>query len=77
VQWVEITTGLVDRDAHDQWIKRMDVELRGSDLDESPFAYKRIESVLEAHAGTIKILHTLKPIGVCMADSRNYDPYKD
>ncbi len=72
-----IREGLVKQDEHDAWIKRKGVEVRGGDLDESPYAYKRIESVLEAHAGTIKILHTLQPIGVCMADGREWDPYKD
>ena len=33
--------------------------------------------VLKAHSGTIKILHTLTPIGVCMADDRVKEPYKD
>lgn len=69
--------GLVDPQLHREWIKRAGVELRGGDLDESPYAYKRIENVLKAHVGTIKILHTLTPIGVCMADSREIDPYKD
>jgi tRNA-splicing ligase RtcB len=40
-------------------------------------AYKRIDAVLLAHAGTVKVLHTLKPIGVCMAGERERDPYKD
>jgi len=73
----KLTEGLVKREEHDAWIKRVGVEVRGSDLDESPYAYKRIEEVLKAHEGTIKILHTLTPIGVCMADDRTYDPYKD
>jgi tRNA-splicing ligase RtcB len=55
----------------------MGVEVRGGDLDESPLAYKRIEKILEYHKDTIKILHTLRPIGVCMADGREFDPYKD
>lgn len=69
--------GLVNRDEHDQWMYHAGVELRGSGLDESPYAYKRIEKVLDAHKNTIKILHTLRPIGVCMADDRMFDPYKD
>ena len=72
-----LTEGLVKRDEHDAWIKRVGVEVRGSDLDESPFAYKRIEEVLKAHEGTIKILHTLTPIGVAMCPGNCYDPYKD
>ena len=72
-----IREGLVNREEHEAWMRRAGVELRGGDLDESPFAYKRIESVLAAHGGTIKILERLSPIGVCMADSREKDPYKD
>lgn len=73
----QLTEGLVKRDAHDAYIRNAGVEIRGGGLDESPYAYKRIESVLDAHKDTIKILHTLKPIGVCMASEREYDPYKD
>ncbi|MFI0477795.1 MAG: RtcB family protein [Candidatus Rhabdochlamydia sp.] len=71
----QLTCGAVDRTSHDAWMKG--IELRGGGLDESPFAYKRIESVLDAHKDTINILHTLTPIGVCMADEREFDPYKD
>jgi tRNA-splicing ligase RtcB len=39
-------------------------------LDESPHCYKDLQGVLDAHAGTIKILHTLRPIGVAMAPTR-------
>jgi len=69
--------GLVNKGAHDEWIKNVGVEVRGGGLDESPYAYKRIGDVLSAHASTIKILHHLKPIGVCMADEREHDPYRD
>lgn len=68
---------LVNKQDHDAWIKRVGVEVRGGGLDESPFAYKRIEQVLEAHRDTITVLHILKPIGVAMADDRTNDPYKD
>lgn len=73
----QLTEGMVRKSDHDEWIKRIGVEVRGGDLDESPYAYKRIEQVLDAHKDTIKILHTLTPIGVCMADDRTFDPYKD
>lgn len=73
----QLTEGLVKREEHQAWIKRIGVEVRGGDLDESPYAYKRIDDVLKSHASTIKILHTLTPIGVCMADDRTFDPYKD
>lgn len=74
----QLTEGKVKKETHDQWMSNARVELRGGGLDESPYAYKRIEDVLAAHEGTIKILHTLTPIGVAMADERDgYDPYKD
>lgn len=72
-----VREGLVSKQAHDAWMSERGVELRGGDLDESPYAYKRIEDVIEAHLSTIKIIHTLTPIGVCMADARVVDPYKD
>jgi tRNA-splicing ligase RtcB (3'-phosphate/5'-hydroxy nucleic acid ligase) len=73
----QLTEGLVKREEHDAWMQKAGVQLRGGDLDESPYAYKRIEEVLRHHSKTIKILHTLTPIGVCMADDRTFDPYKD
>ena len=72
-----ITEGLISRESMDEWIQKAGVELRGGDVDEAPQAYKRIGQVLEAHKDTVQILHVLKPIGVCMADSRTTDPYKD
>jgi tRNA-splicing ligase RtcB len=46
-------------------------------VDESPHCYKRIEQVLFAHRDTVKVVHRLKPIGVCMASENEIDPYKD
>lgn len=53
------------------------VELRGADADEAPECYKRLSEVLSHHAGTIRVLHTLRPIGVAMAGKEVVDPYKD
>lgn len=53
------------------------VELRGGGPDESPFVYRKLREVLDAHEGTLDILHVLKPIGVCMAGANEFDPYKD
>lgn len=73
-----VREGRIKREAMDSWVKgTMGVELRGGDVDEAPQAYKRIDEVLESHKATVKILHTLRPLGVCMADGRDYDPYKD
>lgn len=53
------------------------VELRGAGADESPFVYRKLQGVLDAHAETIEVMHVLKPIGVCMAGADEFDPYKD
>lgn len=71
------TQGLVRHDEMMKWLKDKGVTLRGGDLDEAPQAYRRLPEVLEAHAGTIKILHTLRPIGVVMAGKDVKDLYKD
>lgn len=69
--------GLVRHDDWMQWMGDRGVCLRGGDLDEAPQAYRRLPEVLKAHEGTIKILHTLRPIGVAMAGKNVQDPYKD
>lgn len=58
-------------------VKEAKVELRGAGVDESPHCYKRLNEVLAAHGGTIRILHTLTPVGVAMASAKEFDPYKD
>lgn len=73
-----IRVGKVTQEAHKEYMSTFAPEVRGGDLDESPLAYKRISEVLEAHSSTTRIVHTLTPIGVCMADPRrDFDPYKD
>ncbi len=69
--------GLVRHDEMMKWIADKGVVLRGGDLDEAPQAYRRLRDVLAAHAGTIRILHTLRPLGVAMAGRDIVDPYKD
>lgn len=58
-------------------VQQYGVELRGAGTDESPFVYRKLQEVLDAHAETIEIMHVLKPIGVCMAGADEFDPYKD
>jgi tRNA-splicing ligase RtcB (3'-phosphate/5'-hydroxy nucleic acid ligase) len=69
--------GLISREEMFKWIRRVGVALRGSDVDEAPQAYKRLDRVLAHHANTVKIIRTLTPIGVAMAGSDIRDPYKD
>ena len=65
------------REQMDAWIKEKGVYLIGGDVDESPMAYRRLTNVLQAHNGTVKILHTLRPFLVLMARNDVRDPYKD
>ena len=60
-----------------EWLRREGVELRGGGLDESPHVYRRLPEVLAAHEGTLRILHTLRPLGVAMAGEDVFDPYID
>ncbi|HEX8280692.1 MAG TPA: RtcB family protein [Chthoniobacterales bacterium] len=69
--------GLVRHDEMAKWIHDKRVVLRGGDVDEAPQAYRRLPEVLAAHEGTIRILHTLRPLGVAMAGKDIVDPYKD
>jgi tRNA-splicing ligase RtcB len=72
-----VSPGLVDFEAVQQRMKARGIELRGAGADEAPEAYKKLEDVLQYQGNTIKILHTLKPLGVAMAGEDVYDPYKD
>jgi tRNA-splicing ligase RtcB len=69
--------GKVTQAMMDQWMNAANVELRGAGVDESPHCYKRLPEVLAEHAGMVKILHTLTPIGVAMAGKNEFDPYRD
>lgn len=60
-----------------EWVTREGVELRGAGCDESPHCYKRLPEVLAEHGDSIRVLHTLKPIGVAMAGEKEFDPYRD
>ena len=65
------------RDEMERWLHERGVVLIGGDLDESPMAYRRLPEVLAHHAGSIKVLHTLRPFAVAMAGAGEIDPFKD
>lgn len=69
--------GSVTREMMLQWIKDAGVTLRGAGCDESPHCYKRLPEVLDQHKDTIRILHTLTPVGVAMAGENEFDPFRD
>ncbi|HYF62154.1 MAG TPA: RtcB family protein [Herpetosiphonaceae bacterium] len=72
-----ISPGAVSKEMMFDWIRERGVELRGAGTDESPHCYKRLPEVLEHHRNTVRILHTLTPLGVAMAGENEFDPYKD
>lgn len=61
----------------DAWLQSRGVTLVGGDLDESPMAYRRLPEVLAEHAGSVKVVHTLRPFAVAMAGEGEFDPFKD
>jgi tRNA-splicing ligase RtcB len=65
------------REEMDRWLNERGVTLIGADLDESPMAYRRLPEVLARHAGTVKVLHTMRPFAVAMAGEGEFDPWKD
>jgi tRNA-splicing ligase RtcB len=69
--------GAIDFDAVREELRRKGIELRGGAADEAPGAYKRLGEVLAYHADSVRVLHTLTPIGVAMAGADTVDPYKD
>jgi tRNA-splicing ligase RtcB len=72
-----VAKGCVDFDSVKKNMKNYDVELRGAGADEAPECYKKLTDVLSHMKGTIKVIHTLTPIGVAMAGSETIDEYKD
>ncbi len=73
----QTSRGVVNWPRWQEELKAKGIELRGGGPDEAPECYKRLPDVLAAHEGTIRVLHTLRPIGVAMAGKDTFDPYKD
>ena len=48
--------------------------LVGGGADEAPEVYKRLPEVLTAHTGSVRVKHTLRPLGVAMAGRDMYSP---
>jgi tRNA-splicing ligase RtcB (3'-phosphate/5'-hydroxy nucleic acid ligase) len=68
----QLKPGLVDWPSVQARLREQGIVLIGA-----PEVYKRLPDVLEAHAGSIRIKHTLRPLGVAMAGRDVVDPYKD
>ncbi len=74
---VRVSEGNISEKMMIDWLNDKGVILRGGGLDEAPHVYRRLSDVLEHHNKTIKVLHTLTPLGVVMAGEEEFDPYKD
>ena len=72
-----ISKGKVDFDLVKEQMKSKKIELRGAGADEAPECYKKLEEVLGYMGDTVEIVERLEPIGVAMAGSETFDPYKD
>jgi tRNA-splicing ligase RtcB len=77
--WVEeqLKPGLVDWPAVQARLREQGIVLVGGGADEAPEVYKRLPEVLAAHGDSIRVKHTLRPLGVAMAGRDVVDPYKD
>jgi tRNA-splicing ligase RtcB len=77
--WVEeqIKPGLVDWPRVKERLRTQGIVLVGGGADEAPEVYKRLPEVLAAHGDSIRVTHTLRPLGVAMAGRDVVDPYKD
>jgi hypothetical protein len=74
--WIEeqINPGLVDWPAVQKRLREPGIVLVGG---EAPEVYKRLPDVLAAHGDTIRVKHTLRPLGVAMGGRDVHDPHKD
>ena len=72
-----VKPGVVDWPAVQAQLREQGVVLIGGGADEAPEVYKRLPEVLAAHGDSIRVTHTLRPIGVAMAGRDVVDPYKD
>jgi len=72
-----ISPGVIDWSAAKRELQQRGIELRGGGADEAPGVYKRLDDVLAAHESSIRIRHTLRPLGVAMAGDDILDPYRD
>jgi tRNA-splicing ligase RtcB (3'-phosphate/5'-hydroxy nucleic acid ligase) len=72
-----VRPGVVDWPAVQARLREQGIVLVGGGADEAPEVYKRLPEVLAAHGDTIRVKHTLRPLGVAMAGRDVHDPYKD
>jgi tRNA-splicing ligase RtcB len=74
---IQLKPGVVDWPAVQKRLRGQGIVVIGGGADEAPEVYKRLPEVLAAHGDTIRVKHTLRPLGVAMAGRDVFDPYKD
>ena len=74
---IQKTFGKVSEGKMRMDMREQGVHLFGAGADEAPEVYRKLDSVLKHHKDSVKILHTLTPVIVCMAGESTFDPYKD
>jgi tRNA-splicing ligase RtcB (3'-phosphate/5'-hydroxy nucleic acid ligase) len=72
-----VRKGVVDWPAVQERLRGQGIAVLGGGADEAPEVYKDLKEVLAAHEGTIRVKHTLRPLGVAMAGAGVFDPYRD
>jgi tRNA-splicing ligase RtcB len=72
-----VRPGVVDWPRVKERLAGQGIVLVGGGADEAPEVYKRLPEVLAAHGDSIRVKHTLTPLGVAMAGADVFDPYKD
>jgi RNA-splicing ligase RtcB len=72
-----VKQGVVDWEAVKRRLREQGIVVMGGGADEAPEVYKRLPDVLAAHGDSIRVKHTLMPLGVAMAGADVFDPYKD
>jgi tRNA-splicing ligase RtcB len=72
-----VRPGAVDWPAVQARLRAQGIVLVGGGADEAPEVYKRLPDVLDAHSGSVRVKHRLRPLGVAMAGRDVRDPYKD
>jgi len=70
------STAAIDWNTVRDYLTTRGIVVLGAGADESPGVYKDLSEVLGAHSN-IEVVHKLSPLGVVMAGSDEYDPYKD
>ena len=73
----QVKPGLVDWQSVKARLRGQGIVLLGGGADEAPEVYKRLPDVLAAHAGSVRVKHRLRPLGVAMTGHDVHDPYKD